>query len=172
MHELIPLFEDILWEWALGAAGDNAPMNPGCPLFGPEAAALPSIEEAGPVHERTLDFKLSGVPKERASITARRTVRCSHPDGIPDERANLLLQFLLQARRALYPSPEDVGTVMRIDDAAFPLVLALSDCGHPIDEQDVCSWIERLQGNRPANPPYQGRRTCLTLSFAERKTRA
>jgi hypothetical protein len=26
--------------------------------------------------------------------------------------------------------------------------------------------------NRPANPPYQGRRTCLTLSFAERKTRA
>ena len=29
-----------------------------------------------------------------------------------------------------------------------------------------------IRSNRPANPPYQGRRTCLTLSFAERKTRA
>ena len=30
----------------------------------------------------------------------------------------------------------------------------------------------QIKRNRPANPPYQGRRTCLTLSFAERKTRA
>ncbi len=36
----------------------------------------------------------------------------------------------------------------------------------------MCAVVMRDARNRPANPPYQGRRTCLTLSFAERKTRA
>lgn len=31
---------------------------------------------------------------------------------------------------------------------------------------------DRQERNRPANPPYQRRRACLMLSFAERKTRA
>ena len=42
----------------------------------------------------------------------------------------------------------------------------------PKTDPRYCHGTMRHIGNRPANPPYQGRRTCLTLSFAERKTRA
>ena len=38
--------------------------------------------------------------------------------------------------------------------------------------QKAYDALPEIFRNRPANPPYQGRRTCLTLSFAERKTRA
>lgn len=34
-----------------------------------------------------------------------------------------------------------------------------------VEKRFYSNWTWR---NRPANPPYQGRRTCLTLSFAER----
>ena len=59
------------------------------------------------------------------------------------------------------------------EDLRWRVVRLVVDEGLSTSEAGQRMWVGKSTvGNRPANPPYQGRRTCLTLSFAERKTRA